>query len=285
MSLFDDRKVPRFKVASPQARNSRVPEGLWVKCPDCQNMVQTKIWEENHKVCASCGYHFRLSANERVALISDAVLERTHQNLLSLDPLAFEDDQRYEDKLKRSRKSTELNDALWTGRVQLGSQTLGAAVFDFRFMGGSMGTVVGESLVRMMGDCLRLREPAVVVSASGGARMQEGVQSLMQMAKVSASVMELKENSIPFISVLTDPTTGGVAASFAFQGDIILAEPRALIGFAGPRVIQQTIRQVLPPGFQRSEFLLEHGLIDRVVPRSQLKEELSFWLRVLTSVA
>ncbi len=284
MAWFDDLKTPRIKSVNLQdsEKVSRVPEGLWIKCPSCEEILQSKTLKENLGVCPQCSHHFRLSAADRVSMLSDeGSFEEYADELVSVDPLEFDDTKSYKQRLRSAAAGTGLRDAFVVGRARLRGLPFHLGVFEFKFMGGSMGVVVGEKVARLFEGALEDRLPAVVVSASGGARMQEGILSLMQMAKTSALVEALRKQGIPYLSVLTDPTTGGVAASFAMLGDVILAEPNALVGFAGPRVIEQTIRQSLPKGFQRSEFLLRHGFVDRVVPRLQLADELHRWMRFL----
>lgn len=278
MAWFDDLKTPRIKTQVSQ-RTSKVPEGLWVKCTSCGEILQTKVLKDQFQVCPECQYHFRMSAAERIALLCDeASFDEYAEDLVSTDPLEFDDTKPYKARLRSAASTTGIRDAFVAGKAKLGGLPYHLGVFEFKFMGGSMGVVVGEKVTRIFEAALKDRLPAVVVSASGGARMQEGILSLMQMAKTSAILNQMKQEGIPYISVLTDPTTGGVAASFAMLGDLILAEPAALIGFAGPRVIQQTIRQSLPEGFQRSEFLLKHGFVDRIVPRKELARELRQWM-------
>jgi len=273
-SWFDDLKTPRFK-GEPQARVAKVPEGLWGKCPQCGEIIQTRQLQDNLSVCAECDHHLRISAVDRVFILTDENSFVSYgDDFKSNDPLKFDDSKPYRDRLAQSMKSHKLNDAFISGRATLNGIPFHLGVFEFKFMGGSMGSVVGEKITLTLENALKDRAPAVIVSASGGARMQEGILSLMQMAKTSAVIQRMREEGIPYISVLTDPTTGGVAASFASLGDVILAEPKALIGFAGPRVIEQTIRQKLPEGFQRSEFLLKHGFVDRIVHRRDLRAEL-----------
>jgi acetyl-CoA carboxylase carboxyl transferase subunit beta len=279
MAWFDDLKTPRMKTQVN--RTSKVPGGLWVKCPRCSEILQSKVLRDNLQVCteADCGHHFRLSAAERIASLSDeGTFEEYAEDLVSNDPLEFDDLKPYRDRLRSSASSTGIRDAFVVGKARLKGLPYHLGVFEFKFMGGSMGVVVGEKVTRLFESSLRDRLPAVVVSASGGARMQEGILSLMQMAKTTAILQQMRQAGIPYFSVLTDPTTGGVAASFAMLGDLIIAEPGALIGFAGPRVIEQTIRQQLPQGFQRSEFLLQHGFVDRIVPRKELASELHQWM-------
>jgi len=252
-----------------------IAEGLWVKCESCKEIVYRAEVDRAGRVCPKCRYPFRISARERVAsLVDEGSFEERETGLRSRDPLGFKDTKKYSDRLKAARSKTGLEDAVITGLGRIGGYPVALAVFDFNFLGGSMGSVVGEKLTRTIELAVQKRIPLLIVSASGGARMQEGILSLMQMAKTAAALQRLAAERLPYISLLTDPTTGGVTASFAMLGDIILAEPRALIGFAGPRVISETIRQPLPEGFQRSEFLLEHGQLDLVVERRELRETL-----------
>jgi acetyl-CoA carboxylase carboxyl transferase subunit beta len=260
-----------------------VPEGLWIKCPNCGGIVYSKEMERNLKVCPKCDYHFRISARERIDLLVDpGSLEEFDSQIQSEDPLNFKDSQRYRDRIKAAIKKTGLNEAVVSGVCTLDGVKAVLVVFDFFFLGGSMASVVGEKVTRAIEKAIEEECGLVVVSSSGGARMQEGALSLMQMAKTSTALAKMRRAGLPFLSVLTDPTTGGVTASFAMLGDVNLAEPKALIGFAGPRVIEQTIRQELPDGFQRSEFLLEHGMIDKVVSRRELKKTIVTLLRVFT---
>ncbi len=278
MPWFDDLKTPKIK-AQVAERTSRVPEGLWVKCAGCGETLQSKILKDNLNVCPECSLHFRLSAADRIAILTDdGAFDEYADDLVSTDPLEFDDTKPYKDRLRAAAKNTGLRDAFVAGKARLGGIPFHLGVFEFKFMGGSMGSVVGEKVARVFDGALQDKLPAVVVSSSGGARMQEGILSLMQMAKTSSLIEKMRREGIPYISILTDPTTGGVAASFAMLGDVILAEPGALIGFAGPRVIEQTIRQSLPAGFQRSEFLLAHGFVDRIVPRRELASELRQWM-------
>ncbi len=281
MAWFDDLKTPRIKTQVAQ-RTSKVPEGLWVKCTQCGEILQSKVLKESLRVCPECSHHFRMTAAERISMLSDeGSFDEYAEDWVSTDPLEFDDTKPYRDRLRASAGATGMRDACVVGRAALEGLPYHLGVFEFKFMGGSMGVVVGEKVARLFERAQAERLPAVVVSASGGARMQEGILSLMQMAKTTAAVQKLREAGIPYISVLADPTTGGVAASFAMLGDVILAEPRALIGFAGPRVIEQTIRQPLPEGFQRSEFLLRHGFVDRIVSRKDLAKELLQWMKRL----
>jgi acetyl-CoA carboxylase carboxyl transferase subunit beta len=247
-------------------------EGLWVKCESCRQIIWKKDLEENLNVCPKCDKHFRIDARTRLAqLLDEGQYETFDGNLSSTDPLKFVDLKTYSSRLKQAQEDTGLNDAVINAQGKLEGRPIIASVMEYAFIGGSMGAVVGETITRAVERAARTRMPLVIVSASGGARMMEGVISLMQLAKIAAALAQLDKARVPYISLLTDPTTGGVTASFAMLGDLNIAEPGALIGFAGPRVIEQTIRQKLPPGFQRSEFLLEHGMLDAVVPRKQLR--------------
>ncbi len=259
-----------------EIEKKEIPDGLWVKCNRCSQISYHKDIEKNLKVCPKCDFHFRIGAKERLALLADE-FEEFAGNLRTVNPLNFPD---YESKVKKSQKATELTEAAITGRALINSIPAALAIIDFGFVGGSMGSVVGEKLTRAIEYAAENQLPFVAVSGGGGgARMHEGILSLMQMAKTSQALNKLSEANCLYISVLTDPTMGGIFASFASLGDIIIAEPDALIGFAGPRVIQQTIRQTLPPGFQTSEFLLEHGIIDLIVPRKDMKSTLTQLLR------
>jgi acetyl-CoA carboxylase carboxyl transferase subunit beta len=252
-----------------------IAEGLWIKCESCKEIMYRAEVERAGRVCPKCHYPFRISARERIALLADSGSFEEYQSAMaSVDPLGFKDTKRYRDRLRAARQKTSMEDAVVTGLARLGGYPVMLCVFEFAFLGGSMGSVVGEKLTRSIETAIDKHVPLIIVSASGGARMQEGILSLMQMAKTSAALARLAEARLPYLSVLTDPTTGGVTASFAMLGDVILAEPRALVGFAGPRVIAETIRQPLPDGFQRSEFLLEHGQIDLIVERRELKDTL-----------
>jgi acetyl-CoA carboxylase carboxyl transferase subunit beta len=256
------------------------PEGLWTKCNKCDQIVYNKELVNNSKVCPKCGFCFPMRAAERVALLLDAGTEKElDADMESADPLKFLDGKVYVEKAASSKKKSGMKDAVWSGTGELDGLEVALGIMDFAFMGGSMGSVVGEKLARLGEHALEHRIPLIIISTSGGARMHEGILSLMQMAKVSAVLSRLKDKGVPFISIMTDPTTGGVTASYAMLGDLNYAEPEALIGFAGPRVIEQTIRQTLPQGFQRSEFLLKHGMIDRIIPRGELKKELRRSLR------
>ena len=247
-------------------------EGLWVKCDGCRQIIWKKDLEDNLNVCPKCDKHFRIDARTRLALLLDnGEYETFSDNLTSTDPLKFVDLKRYSDRLKKAQEDTGLNDAVINARGKLNGRDVIASAMEYTFIGGSMGAVVGEMITRAIEEALATKRPLIIVAASGGARMMEGVLSLMQLAKISAALARLDTARVPYISVLTDPTTGGTTASFAMLGDLNVAEPGALIGFAGPRVIEQTIRQKLPQGFQRSEFLLEHGMLDAVVHRKHMK--------------
>lgn len=252
-----------------------IPKELWTKCPTCNETIYHKDLEPNLKVCPKCGYHFRLTARERIAItLDEGSFQETDPNLRSLDPLHFNDVIPYAQRIVEASKKSGLNDAIVTGTGTIERYPLVVAVMDFHFMGGSMGSVVGEKISRAAEKALELKQPLLIVTASGGARMQEGILSLMQMAKTSAALAQLQQASLATICLLTDPTTGGTTASYAMLGDYTLAEPGALIGFAGPRVIEQTIRQKLPAGFQRSEYLQDHGMVDLVVERKDIRTTL-----------
>ena len=279
---FRKDKAPR--ALRDMGKATSLGEGLFLKCDGCRETLYTKEVERNQRVCPKCDYHFRLLVDERLKLLfDDGLFLPLFGDVRPTDPLRFRDTKRYRDRLRSYEASAGRPDAIAAGEGMIeGRRTLVAAL-DYAFMGGSMGSVVGEVLTRMAERAREEKTPLVVVTASGGARMQEGILSLMQMAKVSAALGRLTEARVPYVTILTDPTTGGVTASFAMLGDVTLAEPKALIGFAGPRVIEQTIRQTLPEGFQRSEFLLDHGFIDVVVPRKELKAALANVLRLLSA--
>ncbi|MCX7821187.1 MAG: acetyl-CoA carboxylase, carboxyltransferase subunit beta [Brevinematales bacterium] len=272
MAWFEKPKYNIKKVKKNPIDKSNA--GLWLKCPKCNSIIYNKEWEENLHVCPHCNYHDRLNCYERIQIILDpGTFVETHTNIASIDPLNFHDGESYYiDKIKSAMSKTNLKDAVITGYGLINGLPLNIAVMDFRFIGGSMGSVVGEKITLVIEDAIKNKNPLLIASASGGARMQEGVLSLMQMAKTSAALKRLSEEGGLYISLLTNPTTGGVTASYAMLGDIIIAEREALIGFAGPRVIEQTIKQKLPPNFQKSEFLLEHGFVDIVVDRKNLKQ-------------
>ncbi len=260
----------------------KIPEGLWVKCDSCKEIVYRKEINKNLKVCPKCNYHFRIGARERLKLLVDeGSFAELDEGLSSGDPLDFKDSVSYRDKIEESRKRSGLKEAVISGNALIKGYPVCLVIMDFSFMGGSMGSVVGEKILRAAERSLEEKQPFITVSSSGGARMQEGIFSLMQMAKVSAAIARLKDNGILFISVISDPTFGGVTASFVMLGDVIIAEPKSLIGFAGPRVIEQTIKQPLPEDFQRAEFLLGHGLIDLVVERKNLRDMLAKLIELL----
>jgi acetyl-CoA carboxylase carboxyl transferase subunit beta len=265
----------RSKQNIEETKPAYMPDGLWTKCPSCGEMIYKKQLEDNYYVCFKCNHHFRISGTDYINyLIDEGTFKETHTKIKSTDPLSFEDTKKYTQRLEEAYKKTGLNEAITTGIGKIGGNEVSIAVMNFNFIGGSMGSVVGEKIYRAAKDTLNKKIPLIVISASGGARMQESAISLMQMPKTAAVISELAESQIPYISILTDPTTGGVTASFAMIGDIHIAEPGALIGFAGPRVIEQTIRKKLPPNFQRSETVLETGFIDMIVSRPELKKTL-----------
>lgn len=279
MAWFRKDKKPKVQ---PEERVTQVPEGMWVKCSGCKEIIYRKEVVRRAWVCPKCSYHFQISARQRLeSLFDDGTLQEFDAQLASIDPLKFRDKKAYRDRLVEYRKKTGMSDALISARGEIAGIETVACAMEYAFLGGSMGSVVGEKITRAAELALQERHPLIVISSSGGARMQEGVLSLMQMAKISAALARLHEAKVPFISILADPTTGGVTASFAMLGDVNIAEPGALIGFAGPRVIEQTIRQKLPDGFQRSEFLLEHGMLDLVTPRTELRDTLSRLLHLL----
>ena len=264
------------KYSSVQVRKRDVPDGLWEKCGGCSEIIYTKELKENDQVCPKCGHHFPLSRQERIDLLADAgSFEEWDADMTSADPLGFVGKDSYVAKLEANQKKTGCKDAVTTGAATIHGRPIGLSVMDFKFLGASMGGVVGEKLTRQIERCTEQKMPCIIVCASGGARMYEGLFSLMQMAKTSAALARHAEAGLPYIPVLTHPTMAGVMASFATLGDVIVAEPGALIGFAGARVIKETTQQDLPEGFQRAEFLEKHGLIDMVVPRQELKERLS----------
>lgn len=283
MVFFETLRAPKLKNVKRNGPDLS-PSALWKKCTDCSELILISKLIQNLHVCPSCQFHFRISVQERINILLDSEsFQIMDSSLCSTDPLEFFDQKKYSQRLQDSQKSSGMMDSCIIGLGKVHKKEVAIGFMNFQFMGGSMGVVTGEKITRVFDMALEKKVPAVIVSCSGGARMQEGILSLMQMAKTSASRQKLRNAKIPFISVITDPTTGGVAASFAMLGDIILAEPKALIGFAGPRVIEQVIRKTLPEGFQRSEFLKEHGFVDRVVQRSQLKDELGFFLHALHS--
>jgi len=266
----------RKKEALKPADKKELPDGLWVKCDNCGEIVYKKELEKRLWVCPKCDYHFRIGSREYISILFDRdAFKEFNQNITATDPLKFKDQKKYSDKYKATVKKTGLNEAVVTGLGKIEKHQVVMAIMDFKFLGGSMGSVVGEKISRAIDKAIELKVPMLILSSSGGARMHEGVLSLMQMAKTSAKLARLAQNKIPYISILTNPTTGGTTASYAMLGDVHVAEPNALIGFAGPRVIKQTIGQDLPPGFQRSEFVQEHGFIDTIVHRHELKQHLA----------
>jgi len=274
----------RDKEKKPSEGVSLEGDGFWIRCDFCKEIVYRIELERKLNVCPKCNYHFKIPAHQKIKLIMDeGRLEEFDRDLEAADPLRFRDTKRYPDRIREDQKKTGLKEAIVCGQGTIHGFLTMVAVMDFDFMGGSMGCVVGEKMARLVEKAYDERTPLIVVSASGGARMQEGLFSLMQMAKTSAALARLKASSVPYISIMTHPTTGGVAASFAMLGDIIIAEPKALIGFAGPRVIEKTIGESLPEGFQRSEYLLEHGMIDMIVERKDLKDSLGTLLDMLSS--
>jgi acetyl-CoA carboxylase carboxyl transferase subunit beta len=277
-------KKEKYTTLKPPVMKDRIPEGLWTKCESCFNLVLTKDYEENLKVCKKCGHHHKMSARERIAMLADAgTFSEMFTNIKPTDPLQFIDSKPYGERLKAAQKSSGYDEAVMAGTCEIDGLPAALGVMVFEFIGGSMGSVVGERITRLIEYAAEHERPLVIVCASGGARMQEGILSLMQMAKTSGALARLAEKKVPYISVLTNPTTAGVMASFASLGDVIIAEPDALIGFAGPRVIQQTINQILPKGFQKSEFVLEHGFLDAVVQRRDLKKTVAQFLYYFTN--
>jgi acetyl-CoA carboxylase carboxyl transferase subunit beta len=281
MSWLQKLLPPKINRTATGAKKN-VPEGLWSKCPSCAAVLYATDLEKNANVCPKCGYHNRIAARERLDLLLDPEGRfEIGVEIASIDSLKFKDDRRYPDRLEEAEKATGETEALIVMQGAIKNVPLIVAAFEFEFMGGSMGSAVGERFVRGVHACLDQQLPLVCVTATGGARMQEGLFSLMQMAKTTAALTQLTARKLPFITVLTDPTMGGVSASFAMIGDVVIAEPRALIGFAGPRVIEQTVREKLPEGFQRSEFLLEKGAIDMIVDRRQMRDKLANLLTLL----
>ncbi|MCD6080325.1 MAG: acetyl-CoA carboxylase carboxyltransferase subunit beta [Candidatus Omnitrophica bacterium] len=280
MAIWDKPKYTLIRIA----KKKEIPDGLWVKCPSCGEIIFRKKLEENLRVCPKCDYHFTLSADERIKITLDSgTFEEMDRLLVSPDPLNFQGPKPYKQKLKQEQEKTKMLDAAITGKGRINSIEVIIGVTDSRFMMGSMGCVLGEKITRAIERSIEEKLPLIIISGSGGgARMQEGMLSLMQMAKTSGALAKLRSVKIPYISVITNPTMAGVLASFASLGDILIAEPRALIGFTGPRVIEQTIRQKLPPGFQTSEFLLQHGLIDMIVHRKKLKDTLALLIEFLS---
>jgi len=279
MAWFTKTKKP---IAAPaKDKSSRVPEGLWVKCPDCEQAIYNKDLVTTQNVCPKCGHHFRINATERLRTLFDGEWIEHDKDLKSTDPLSFTDTKPYKSRLQKSIEATGLKDAIITASGAIDGIPALVCSMEYEFIGGSMGVVVGEKIARAIERAIDARQPVVIVCCSGGARMMEGALSLMQMAKICGALARLDRARLPYISVLTDPTTGGVTASFAMLGDLNIAEPKALIGFAGPRVIEQTIRQKLPEGFQRSEFLLEKGMIDLIIDRREMKAAIAAALRFM----
>ncbi|MBT1071155.1 acetyl-CoA carboxylase, carboxyltransferase subunit beta [Pelotalea chapellei] len=283
MSWFNKEKAG---IEKSVAKKSRVPEGMWTKCPGCSETLLATEIDANLNVCPKCGHHYRIAARRRLeALLDGATWQEFDAGITSVDFLEFKDAKSYQERINAAVAKGGSKDAVICVQGAIEGVNVQVSIFDFSFMGGSMGSVVGEKITRSIERALHLRQPAIIISASGGARMQESILSLMQMAKTSAALAKLKEAGLPFISILTDPTTGGVTASFAMLGDLNIAEPKALIGFAGPRVIEQTIRQKLPEGFQRAEYLLDHGMVDIIIPRTEMRAKLASILKMLHSPA
>lgn len=279
MSWFTKERVG---IEKSNSHKVTFPDGMWVKCPGCSETLLSKDIEANLQVCPKCGHHYRISAHKRLeALLDDGVWQEFDADITSVDFLEFKDAKSYQERIDAALAKGGSKDAVICVEGAIEELPVQVSCFDFSFMGGSMGSVVGEKITRSIERGLHKRQPVIIISASGGARMQESILSLMQMAKTSAALAKLKRAGIPFVSLLTDPTTGGVTASFAMLGDVNIAEPKALIGFAGPRVIEQTIRQKLPEGFQRSEYLLDHGMVDAIIPRTEIRGKLASILKML----
>ena len=279
MSWFTKEKVG---IEKSGGKKVTFPDGMWVKCPGCSETLLSKDIEANLQVCPKCGYHYRISARKRLeALLDGAVWQEFDADVTSVDFLEFKDAKSYQERIDVALAKGGSKDAVICVEGAIEELPVQVSCFDFSFMGGSMGSVVGEKITRSIERALQKSQPVIIISASGGARMQESILSLMQMAKTSAALAKLKRAGLPFISLLTDPTTGGVTASFAMLGDVNIAEPKALIGFAGPRVIEQTIRQKLPEGFQRAEYLLDHGMVDAIIPRTEMRAKLAALLQPL----
>jgi acetyl-CoA carboxylase carboxyl transferase subunit beta len=272
------------KLGTNKSKKRDIPEGLWTKCPKCETMVFDKELDENLKVCPRCEFHFPIGARERIhSLVETCTFEEMDADMVSVDPLEFVDKIPYPKRVQDHQAATGLKDAVLTGICKIGGHRIALGVMDFNFIAASLGSVVGEKITRLIERAMENELPLIIISTSGGARMQEGMLSLMQMAKTSAALAYHAQRRLPYISVLTHPTTAGVMASYASLGDLILAEPRAMIGFAGPRVIKDTTQAELPPGFQTAEFLLDHGLIDAIVPRKEMKQQLIEYLNFLTA--
>jgi acetyl-CoA carboxylase carboxyl transferase subunit beta len=279
MSWFTKERVG---IEKSGGKKVTFPDGMWVKCPGCSETLLSKDLEANLQVCPKCGYHFRISARKRLeALLDNGVWQEFDADVTSVDFLEFKDAKSYQERIDAALAKGGSKDAVICVEGTIEELPVQISCFDFSFMGGSMGSVVGEKITRSIERGLQKRQPVIIISASGGARMQESILSLMQMAKTSAALAKLKRAGIPFVSLMTDPTTGGVTASFAMLGDVNIAEPKALIGFAGPRVIEQTIRQKLPEGFQRAEYLLDHGMVDAIIPRTEMRAKLASILKML----
>ena len=286
MSWLKKLLPPKIKRDTPSGRNKAIPEGLWSKCPACEAVLYRSDLESNLNVCPKCGHHQRIRARQRIDLLLDPEGRfEIGAEVVPVDPLKFKDSKRYPDRLAAANEDTGEADALLVVQGAIKTVPVVVACFEFEFLGGSMGSVVGERFVRGVKAALEQRLPFICVTATGGARMQEGLFSLMQMAKTTAAITQLAERKLPFITLLTDPTMGGVSASFVFMGDLVIGEPGALIGFAGPRVIEQTVRETLPAGFQRSEFLLEKGALDLIIDRRELRDRLAELLTLLTRQA
>jgi len=278
------KKSEEEKEGREKREELKPSDQLWVKCNSCNEIIYRKVIERNFQVCPKCNYHFQIPARRRVdSVVDPGTFVEYDAELVSADPLEFKDSKRYPTRIKESQEKTGQKDAILCGEARIEGQSAMVGIFEFNFMGGSLGSVVGEKITRLIERAVEKRIGVVIFCASGGARMQEGILSLMQMAKTSAALAKLQEAKIPYISVLTDPTTGGVSASIAMLGNIIIAEPKAMIGFAGPRVIKETIRAELPEGFQRAEYLLEHGMIDLIVERKDLRHTLASLLEMLQS--
>jgi acetyl-CoA carboxylase carboxyl transferase subunit beta len=283
MTWFKKREEEE-KEGKEKRGDLKISEDLWTKCNSCNEIIYRKVVERNFQVCPKCNYHFQIPARRRVESVADpGSFQEFDAHLISADPLEFKDLKRYPHRLQESQEATGQNDAIICGEAAIEGQPVMFGIFEFNFMGGSLGSVVGEKVTRLIERAVEKRMGVVIFCASGGARMQEGILSLMQMAKTSAALAKLHEARLPYISVLTDPTTGGVSASIGMLGDVIIAEPKAMIGFAGPRVIKETIRAELPEGFQRAEYLLEHGMVDLIVERKDLRHTLASLLKMLTS--
>ena len=281
MSILDWFNKRQIDKKNTQPERLDIPGNLWIMCKKCNESLYLKDLEQNCKVC-SCGYHFRISPKERIQMHFDKFsFEEIESNISAVDFLKFEDTELYKNRLKKAQEKTKSADAILIGYAKLNHLPVNVGIMDFSFMGGSMGSVVGEKITRIIEEAIKNKNPLIIFTSSGGARMQEGIMSLMQMAKTSAALQKLSEEKVPYISILCDPTTGGTSASFAMLGDVNIGEPGALISFAGPRVIEQTIRQKLPKGFQRSEFLLEKGMLDMVVNRKDLRDTLTSLIKLL----